>query len=237
MSAQIQPSLPIRLDGAGKKFGRRHLWSDVRFEVHPGQMLALSGPSGSGKTTLLNCIGLLEPLDAGTIMFGAQDATRPTAGRRRDLYRDSIGFLFQNSGLVDSWTVYDNLVVALSQRKSTRKQKRHLVEDALGRMGMGGQAHDRVHTLSGGEQQRVGLARLLLRDTQIVLADEPTASLDHGNSEIVIDTLREFADRGAAVIISTHDDRVTAACDGVVHLVSGSRERGADTILSWRNAA
>ncbi|RJT91887.1 ATP-binding cassette domain-containing protein [Cryobacterium melibiosiphilum] len=197
-------------------------------------MLALAGPSGSGKTTLLNCIGLLERVDAGTITYGTRDATRPRRGLRRRLYRDSIGFLFQDSGLVDSWTVYDNVAIALGHQRLSRRNKQQQVENALERMGMGGNSGDRVHTLSGGEQQRVGLARLLLKNAQIVLADEPTASLDHGNSEMVIGALRDLADGGAAVVISTHDDRIIEASDGVVRLASGTRERGADAVVGWQ---
>lgn len=186
-------------------------------------MIALAGPSGSGKTTLLNCLGLLEGIDAGTVSYGADDVTQVKPKLRRRLYRETVGFLFQNSGLVDSWTVHSNLAVALSHRRMSRKARSQRIEGALEQMGLGGRQNDHVYTLSGGEQQRVGLARLLLKEAAVVLADEPTASLDHDNSEAVIRALRDLASRGSAVVVSTHDDQVIHASDGVVQLSRGSR--------------
>lgn len=233
MSLRNTSSLPIRVENAEKSFGRRRLWTDVSFEVGPGEMLSLAGPSGSGKTTLLNCLGLLETLDTGRIIYGDRDATYAGASARRTLYRDSIGFLFQNSGLVESWTVRDNVGIALGRRRMSGKLKRQTVEKALDQMGLGGKQDDLVHTLSGGEQQRVGLARLLLKKAEVILADEPTASLDSDNSDVVIGALRELANRGAAVIISTHDERVIDASDAVVQLEVVSRERGSHALVRW----
>lgn len=234
MSDRSHTSLPVRVENVEKSFGRRRLWTDVSFEVAAGQTIALAGPSGSGKTTLLNCLGLLETVDAGTITFGVRDATNPRGATRRSLYRDSIGFLFQNSGLVESWTVRDNIDVALTGRRMSRKDKTQKVEGALDQMGLGGMQDDLVHTLSGGEQQRVGLARLLLKKAEVILADEPTASLDASNSDMVVQALLDLAGRGAAVIISTHDERVIEASDGVVRLQAVSRDRGSQATVDWQ---
>lgn len=234
MATRTAAALPVRVECASKSFGRRRLWTDVSFDVHGGQMIALAGPSGSGKTTLLNCIGMLEKLDSGKLSYGGHDATRVGAATRRRLYRDAIGFLFQNSGLVDNWSVRENLRIALDRRRIPRSDQHRRLDDALEQMGLSGFADDAVHTLSGGEQQRVGLARLLLKEASVVFADEPTASLDHGNADIVVAALRHLADRGAAVVISTHDDQVVAASDGVVQLVGESRELGSVARLRWR---
>jgi putative ABC transport system ATP-binding protein len=231
---RIGTSLPIRVEQAAKTFGRRRLWSEVSFEVHSGQVLALAGRSGSGKTTLLNCLGLLERIDSGRIVYGSTDVTNPRGALRRVLYKNSIGFLFQNSGLVDSWSVRQNLLVALNGHRIGRRTKRQHMETALDQMGLGGMQDDLVYTLSGGEQQRVGLARLLLREVDLVLADEPTASLDAENSEMVVSALRFLADRGAAVVISTHDERAIEASDGIVRLEAMSREWGSRATVDWR---
>jgi len=226
------PTLPIRVVSAQKSFGTQQLWSDVHFEVGARQMIALAGPSGSGKTTLLNCLGLLERVDSGMVSYGAEDVTHAKPKLRRRLYRETVGFLFQNSGLVESWTVHANVAVALSHRRMSRKTKSQRIENALEQMGLGGRQNDRVYTLSGGEQQRVGLARLLLKEAAVVLADEPTASLDHDNSEIVIRALRNLASRGSAVVVSTHDDQLIQASDGVVQL-----ERGSHASIQWHQSS
>ncbi|MGO1234594.1 MAG: ATP-binding cassette domain-containing protein [Microbacterium gubbeenense] len=219
-------------------FGRRRLWSDVSFELSRGQMAALVGPSGSGKTTLLNCIGLLEKLDRGTIRYNGVNAARASSKLRRKLYRDTIGFLFQNSGLVDSWTVYENVVIALSSSHLTRRNKRERVEAVTKEVGLQpSRLGDRVYTLSGGEQQRVGLARLLLSEASVVLADEPTASLDSDNASMVIDSLRALSDRGAAVLISTHDERVLDAVDLIVDFKAPSRELGSSASVRASSSA
>lgn len=224
---------PISVHGLSKSFGRRKLWSNVSFDVPAGRVLALSGPSGSGKTTLLNAVGLLEPVDEGRIAIDGRDALGFSNRRRRIAYRDSIGFLFQNSGLVDNWTVRDNITVAMLGRRWSAARKSQECREALAAMGVGDLGDARVHTLSGGEQQRVGLARLLVKRATIVLADEPTASLDDSNAEIVISSLRALAAAGAAVLISTHDPRVQEASDGVLTLTGGSRENGARADVNW----
>lgn len=237
MSRESTKTLPVRVEGLEKHFGRRRLWTDVAFEVEGGQMLALAGVSGAGKTTLLNCVGLLENFEKGTIRFGDIDVTDLAPGRRRRLYRETVGFLFQNSGLVDSWTVAENVGIALGHRRLGASAKREAIQKALDRMKVGGYRNDRVHTLSGGEQQRVGLARLLLKSPQIVLADEPTASLDEDNALSVTTALRELAELGAAVLVSTHDDRVLQASDGVLRLHLGTREQGAHAQITWQGPA
>lgn len=233
MSSDSTDLLPVRVDGLEKGFGRRRLWSGVSFQIGAGQMLSLAGASGSGKTTLLNCVGLLEPSDKGAIRFGNVDGTRPGRGLRRRLYQDTIGFLFQNSGLVESWTVRENVQIALGHRRMGSALKRAAIQGVLDRMGVGGFQDDPVHTLSGGEQQRVGLARLLLKKPRVVLADEPTASLDVENAMSVIEALQQLALDGAAVMVSTHDERVLGASDGILRLHQGSRERGALAEVSW----
>ncbi|MFB8763445.1 ABC transporter ATP-binding protein [Nocardiopsis alba] len=197
----------ITLNKLTKSFGARTLWKDLDLSVEPGRMLALVGASGSGKTTLLNCMGLLERPSGGSIRFRDTDVTRLGPGGQRRFRRDHLGYLFQNYALIENATVKANLDVA------ARRGDRSDTADALERVGLGGREKEKVHHLSGGEQQRVALARLIVKRPSLVLADEPTGALDHANGAMVVDVLRRMSREGRAVVIATHDDAVRDACD------------------------
>ncbi|MEE2038975.1 ATP-binding cassette domain-containing protein [Nocardiopsis sp. CT-R113] len=195
-----------------KSFGDRTLWEDVNLDIRAQQMLALVGPSGSGKTTLLNCLGLLEKASKGDIVHGTKKITRLGARGQRHFRRDHLGYLFQNYALIENATIRQNLDVA---SKNLAAQTR-----SLERVGLSGREKEKVHYLSGGEQQRVALARLLVKKPTLVLADEPTGALDEGNGQVVIDILREMAREGCAVVIATHNDTVRDACNAVFDVSS-----------------
>lgn len=190
-----------------KSFGERTLWQDVDLTVPTGEMLALVGPSGSGKTTLLNCLGLLEKPSSGDILHDGTRITRLGAGGRRRFRRAHLGYLFQNYALMENATIRENLDVAGRDRK--------LHAPALERVGLAGREKEKVHRMSGGEQQRIALARLMVKRPSLVLADEPTGALDEDNGRMVVDTLREMAREGCAVVIATHNDDVRDSCDAV----------------------
>jgi putative ABC transport system ATP-binding protein len=176
-------------------------------------MLALVGPSGAGKSTLLNCLGLLDRLDTGRIVVDGADITRLGSRDRRRFRRDRLGYLFQSYALIENATIEENLDVALGTGPFGRRRRRLSYADALGRVGLTGRGREPVYRLSGGEQQRVALARLLLRAPAVVLADEPTGALDPANAAMVIGVLREISTRGCAVVIATHNADVEKACD------------------------
>ena len=206
----------ITVTSARKGVGSRHLWVDVDLRVEDGEMVALTGPSGSGKSTLLNCLGLLEPLDSGRIEVDGETITGRSGRFTRTFRRDRLGYLFQNYALVDAATVRANLDIVLGTRARLGGRRRDDQAAALAAVGMAGRDDDDVFTLSGGEQQRVALARLILKQASVVLADEPTGALDEANAEMVMSALRSFADRGATVVVATHSDTVMAQCDRVV---------------------
>ncbi|MFB9461180.1 ATP-binding cassette domain-containing protein [Streptomyces cinereospinus] len=203
----------IEIEELGKSYGTRTLWKDVTFSLKSGQLTALSGPSGSGKSTLLNCLGLLDKPSAGAIRHEERDITRLVPGAARRFRRDVLGYLFQNYALVENATIAQNLDIALKVRKRKGATAKAAMAQALERVGLGGRGQDRVSQLSGGEQQRVALARLLVKEPQLVLADEPTGALDRDNTEMVVGVLRQMADAGCAVVIATHDDWVREQCD------------------------
>ncbi|MFD7134117.1 ABC transporter ATP-binding protein [Streptomyces sp. NPDC059894] len=211
----------IDLTGLSKSFGSRALWQDLTFTIEAGRMLALTGPSGSGKSTLLNCLGLLDAPTTGTMRHHDQDITKLSPRKARAYRRDTLGYLFQNYALIDNATIADNLSVAVKPARSNRGCRPTLAQ-ALQQVGLADREDDVVHRLSGGEQQRVALARLIVKQPTLVLADEPTGALDLDNTHMVITTLRALADTGCAVVIATHDPTVRDLCDSVLQVGTNS---------------
>lgn len=211
----------ITAKGLTKTLGRRTLWADLDFTVRQGELKAIRGASGSGKSTLLNCLGLLEPLTAGKISLDSTDMTSLRSRAQRLFRRDSLGYLFQNYALIENMSIQDNLAVAGGQLRGLGRQEKHgAFESALSQVGLSGRGKDLVYQLSGGEQQRVALARLLIKKPRLILADEPTGALDDENADKVTAILRIMADNGAAVLIATHSQQVEAQCDSVLRLES-----------------
>lgn len=202
-------------------YGQRTLWADVNLVAAPGSMTAVVGPSGSGKSTLLNCVGLLTEPASGTITFGGCDLLRLGPSAKRRFRRDKLGYLFQNYALIEDATVKANLQVATRTRSLRGRAARAAMDEALRQVGLRGRLDDPIAQLSGGEQQRVALARILVRSPDLVIADEPTGALDDHNKDRVMAELRAMAERGAVVLIATHDQHVREACDSTL-VLSGS---------------
>ncbi|MET9267103.1 ABC transporter ATP-binding protein [Amycolatopsis sp. NPDC004079] len=205
------------LRGIRKQYGRQQVLDDYALTVEPGEFTALTGASGAGKSTVLNLLGLLEAPDAGEVRLFGERAPRPRSRAANLLRRNRLGYLFQNFALIDSETVERNLEVALTYAKrGTSKQDR--IKEALAQVGLRRAEHRKVHSLSGGEQQRVAVARLLLKPCDLILADEPTGSLDARNRDRVVDLLRKLNEAGKTVIVATHDEAVAERCSRVVEL-------------------
>lgn len=211
-----RPSLVVA--DLSKVHSGRELWKDVTVTFGAGTTTSIVGPNGVGKSTLLHCLGLLDTSTSGSIAYEGAELSRARGRTLRRLHRDVFGFLFQDYGLVDSWTVAENLDVALTARRVASRERAGRRPAALRRVRLEGVETTKVSRLSGGEQQRVALARLILHEPRVVLADEPTAALDDANAEMVLELLRELADDGAVVIVATHDARVLAASDQMVEL-------------------
>ncbi|NUQ99866.1 MAG: ABC transporter ATP-binding protein [Streptomyces sp.] len=205
----------IEVENLSKAFESRVLWRGVDFTVRRGEMIALVGPSGSGKSTLLNCLGLLDKPTAGAIRYQGKDITRFGRGETRRFRRDSLGYLFQHYALIENATIDENLEVAIRPRRTASDSGGPGMAEALDRVGLAGRGRERIHHLSGGEQQRVALARLMVRRPALVLADEPTGALDDANATAVIDILHELSGAGCAVVLATHDATVRDRCDAV----------------------
>lgn len=181
-----------------------------------GRVTALTGVSGSGKTTLLNLLGGLISPDKGSIMWDGNNIASLSAGRLRKYRRECVGYLFQDYGLVPDLTVVDNVKLAASN--VSRRAFDEALDSPLAQVGLRGYEKRVVSGLSGGEQQRVALARILVSKPKIVLADEPTGALDEDNAQLVVEHLRAFADQGAVVVVATHSKHVADQADCEVTL-------------------
>lgn len=210
--------MELHLSDVSVKAAEKTVLSNLEVTCRPGELTGLVGVSGAGKTTALHCLGLLVTPDGGATHVGGEDTTKWPDKRRRAFWRDHAAFIFQDYGLVDEETVSYN--VGIGQRTGPRRklaQKR--ITAALEAVGLEGRASETISRLSGGEKQRVGLARAIVKEATCIFADEPTASLDAENRLMVIRLLRERARAGATVVLATHDEQVMEACDALVHLV------------------
>lgn len=196
-----------------KKFDDKILFSDYNLTIEDGEFIVLSGESGAGKTTLLNMIGGLEPIDSGKILVDGKDITKRK--NKLQYYRDVVGFLFQNFALVDKKTVKQNLKLVKKKSKNGIT-----IEEALEKVGLSDKINTKVYKLSGGEQQRVALARLIVKNSNIILADEPTGSLDEKNAQGVMKILMDLNKEGKTVILVTHVESYKTIGDRCVDVVA-----------------
>lgn len=206
----------LRTEGAEA----REVLRGVTFRVARGERVAVVGQSGSGKTTLLNIIGGLEPSFTGEVLIDGE-AVWSRSPSRRAAYRNAhIGFVFQDSNLIQGLTAEENLVLPLLLRHvSDREARAHAM---LERFGLSARASTRVERLSGGERQRVATARALIVDPTLVLVDEPTGNLDTDNALRIIDVLIDYqAACGATVLVASHDARVIDRVERTIHMADG----------------
>jgi putative ABC transport system ATP-binding protein len=190
----------------------------LSFVAEDGELVVLLGPSGCGKTTLLSCLaGLLSPT-AGSIRYGDTVVTGLRGQSLSDYRRQTVGVVFQAFNLIPSLSARANVVVPLQLAGARRAEARRRADELLGLVGLSERGHHRPAELSGGQQQRVAIARALVHDPPLVLADEPTAHLDHIQVEGVLRLLRDLASPGRIIVVSTHDDRVSQLADRVIEL-------------------
>jgi putative ABC transport system ATP-binding protein len=194
----------------------------VDLTVQRGELLALTGPSGSGKSTILNLCGLIDTPDSGQIMLGGHPVAGLDEIARTLLRRDAMGFVFQSFNLVPVMTVAENVDYPLFIAGVPAAERKERVATQLKAVGLQDHAHHRPDALSGGQRQRVAIARALVKRPRLVIADEPTASLDSHTADQVLDLMRERGHaEGAAFVIATHDSRLTSRCDRIVALLDG----------------
>ncbi len=203
----------VEISSMCKSFGKKQVFSDFSLSIPAHKITTVFGPSGSGKSTLLNIIGLLENFESGTVRLFGRRIPGTNSRKAMLLRRNEISFLFQNFGLMESRTIRQNLLIGLQYSHLSTKEKNTRMLQALEQTGLDKPLNTHVYNLSGGEQQRVALARVLLKPSRLVLADEPTAGLDAENATTVLRLLREAADGGAAVLIVTHEPEARRYAD------------------------
>jgi len=207
----------IKLTDVEQTYGAMKVLEHVSFEAKEGELIALVGPSGSGKSTLLQLLGLLQTPSGGRIQFDDRLLQDTSDEQRRRMRLLEIGFIFQESHLVPFLTAAEQLELVAEEAGQTIDAATHLET-----FGLRDRADHLPQALSGGERQRVAIARALVNDPRLVLADEPTASLDYTNARQVMDLLRQQAhEHGKTVIVITHDERLLSYCDRVLRMEDG----------------
>ncbi|WP_242122646.1 ABC transporter ATP-binding protein [Sphingobium sp. Sx8-8] len=198
----------------------------IELSVGPGEIVALLGPSGSGKSTLLQAVGLLEGGFEGSIRIGGEEAAKLDNDGRTRLRRDALGFVYQFHHLLPDFNAVENVVLPQVIRDTDMATARARAESLLGSLGLGHRLEHRPSQLSGGEQQRVAVARALANRPALVLADEPTGNLDERTADVVLaEFLRLVREEGSAALVATHNERLAQKMDRVVRLHEGLLEQ------------
>ena len=197
-------------EGLARRFGEVRVVRGVSILLHAAESVSLMGPSGCGKTTLLSMLGLLDHPDEGRIVLGGKDVSRLDAGERADLRLLSIGFVFQQNNLLPHLDARENVALPAWRRTGSRARSLETAGALLDRFGLAARARTPAVALSTGEAQRVAIARALVNGPRLVLADEPTGSLDSTSAAVVLDALDEICRSGAALLVVTHDAAVAA---------------------------
>jgi putative ABC transport system ATP-binding protein len=224
---RLSHASPVALEGRGlgKVFGRGELATralhPTDVQVRRGEVLVIMGPSGSGKTTLLSLLGLVLTPTEGEVLVDGRAVSAATADELALLRRDHLGFVFQQFNLLPSLSALENAAVPLLLAGVAARERTARAARALALTGMADKRAATPRLLSGGQQQRVAIARALVNDAPVLLCDEPTASLDGVIGAGILATLRGLAETGRAIVIVTHDERVLAIADRVVHVVDG----------------
>lgn len=215
----------IKTDSISKVFRTEevetHALVDVTLDVKKGEFVAIMGPSGCGKSTLLNILGLLDKPTTGGYVLDGTDMTVLSEQERNVYRRGTLNFIFQSFNLIDELTVEENIELPLLYMKVPASERKHRIEDALKRMDMVHRSKHFPSQLSGGQQQRTAIARAIVMQPKLILADEPTGNLDSKNGQEVMMLLRELHKEGTTIVMVTHSARDASYADRIVNLFDG----------------
>jgi ABC-type lipoprotein export system ATPase subunit len=195
--------------------------TEVTLAIRAGELLSVTGPSGSGKTTLLNLIGALATPTFGTVALAGRPLHQLPPHQLAEIRNEMVGFVFQNFNLISHLSVHQNVALPAVLARRPRRDYSRRVSQLLELVGMADKANEPVPTLSGGEQQRVAVARALVNDPPVILADEPTGNLDSHTGDEVVDLLQASHDAGRTVVIVTHDLALASTTQRILHLEHG----------------
>ena len=209
----------LELKNVNKSYDGRKIIDNLTISIPENSLVAITGKSGSGKSTILNMIGLLESIDSGSIKINGNSIPNINSSKATMLRRNTINYLFQSYALISDISVLDNLMVAMEFLDLSKKEKNDKIDKVLKDLDIFILKNKKVNTLSGGEQQRVALARCILKPGNLILADEPTGSLDPKMAEIVFELIKYLRDKyNKTVIIVTHDISLANKADFIVDL-------------------
>lgn len=202
-----------------KKFDDKILFTDLNLKINEKDSLVITGDSGSGKSTLLNILSLIEETDEGMIIWDNDQIKEINSRKVNKIIREEIGYVFQNYALIENKTVYENIEIGAKYNKAiNKKNKKMTIYDAIERVGLNGLEQRKVYSLSGGEQQRVALARIIVKPCDIIFADEPTGNLDDENANKIMDILFNLNEEGKTIIVVTHDQSIVSKFNKHIHL-------------------
>lgn len=205
----------------GGKAGEVKALDDVSLTIEDGEFVAVTGESGSGKSTLLNLIGALDAPTQGKIYVGGQDISGFSEEQAAKFRRENVGFVFQGFYLEESFSVLVNVEIPLILRGADEKEREALAREMLEKFDLADKAEAMPAQLSGGQMQRVCIARALAGGAKLVLADEPTGNLDSVSGSAVIDVFRKLAEEGVTIVMVTHNKEFAARCDRIIELKDG----------------
>ena len=194
---------------------------DINMLVEEGEFVAVMGPSGCGKSTLLNVLGTIDRPSAGRYLFEGDDIAGAAEPQLARLRRDRLGFIFQSFNLIDELTIGENVALGLAYRKMSGGEKRERIAAAMDRVGIAHRRDHHPHQLSGGQQQRAAIARAIVGEPRLILADEPTGNLDTENGAQVMDILTELNGDGATIVMVTHSPAHADIAKRTVHMLDG----------------
>lgn len=213
----------IEITNLTKRFGKLEVLKGVSLKVNRGEVISIVGPSGAGKTTLLQLIGTLDKPSGGSICFNGEDVTRMNSKRLAAFRNKHIGFVFQFHQLLPEFTALENIVIPALIAGRSRSEAEKEAMELLGIMGLQERAQHKPSEMSGGENQRVAVARALINRPDVILADEPSGSLDSKNKEELHKLFFDLRDKfGQTFIIVTHDEKLASFTDRTIQMVDGS---------------
>ena len=202
-----------------------HALNDVSFDVKKGEFMSIVGPSGSGKSTLLSLIGLLDAPTKGSVFIDGEEVTKVKESEAPKIRREKIGFVFQHYNLIPTLTAVENVDLAMRFARVPKAKRRERAVELLTRIGLAGRMKHKPSELSGGEQQRVSIARALANHPAIILADEPTGEVDTKTRDVIVGILRELSESGQTILVVTHDTAVAGKTDRIVMMRDGAIEK------------
>lgn len=212
----------IKLENLGKYYKtageKEYILRDLSLEIEQGEFAAIMGPSGSGKSTFLHILGGLDRPSEGTYIFQSYRMERLSERKRARIRNEQIGFVFQNFQLIANLSVYQNVLLPLTYSKGFMKMKKQKVLQALKAVGLENHIHKHPDQLSGGQKQRVAIARAIVNQPSLILADEPTGSLDEKNSDGVMDIFEQLHQQGTTILLITHDHDVAKRANRLLYL-------------------